>query len=533
LPGWSPGRFDLELREEALLHDHGEAWLSALPWPECDFKHIPRWWSCRRGLLRLGMHLYEELGACLQQGGPWLWVDGLGLVSYSGEAALAGLPAQSQLTALELRWNLGAGDIADLLRHWPYAAGLRELAVSGEGAAAHAVAEAKNLKSLTRLQITGMGLGPSGAAALARSDVLSQVRYLDLSNNEWLGFHEGQGVKSLARSRKLGAVTSLKLRKIRMESPGLEELLHSRLFRQLREFDLSRNALGEGALAAGLPTKGKPLPLESWDLTDCGLGESDIVAIADSPRLGNLRRLLLSGNRLGKRGGRALLDSPHLNQIVALSLGQAGLKAADVARLAERPASAALVSLDLADNKLGADSARALAGSPHVRELAHLSLSHSALGQEGMEAVLALPGLRRLELAGCELGPVAVEALARSPALARLTMLDLSANRVGARGAAALAASPHVGGLAELRLANCAIGTKALAALVGAGNLASLRRLDLRQNSLHGKEVVEQLQKWPLSAQLTEIRLERNGFSRGEACQLHDLFGKRLRAALY
>src|SRR4029079_978520 len=102
-----------------------------------------------------------------------------------------------------------------------------------------------------------------------------------------------------------------------------------------------------------------------------------------------------------------------------------------------------------------------------------------------------------------------MRASASSPALVVITLLDLSANRVRSRGAAALAASPHVGELVELRLADSEIGNQGLAALVRAKNLTALRRLDLSDNSLRGLEVVDRLRKWPASAQLTEIRLER------------------------
>jgi Ran GTPase-activating protein (RanGAP) involved in mRNA processing and transport len=138
-----------------------------------------------------------------------------------------------------------------------------------------------------------------------------------------------------------------------------------------------------------------------------------------------------------------------------------------------------------------------------------------------------------LEVAGCELGSVAIEMLAKAPALAKLRQLDLSRNRIRPRGIEALSASTHAGNLMELRLAGTQIGTQGLDALTRSKKLVSLRRLDLRGNSLAGKVVVDLLRKWPLASQLTEIRLERNSFSHGEACQLHDIFGKRLRAALY
>jgi hypothetical protein len=102
-----------------------------------------------------------------------------------------------------------------------------------------------------------------------------------------------------------------------------------------------------------------------------------------------------------------------------------------IGELAASPHLERLRRLDLTGNRIGPDGARALAASPHLGGLRELGLNGNAIGDDGAAMLSAAPwlaGVERLEVAGNWL---TADALARLlDAAPRVTAVDVSGNDV-------------------------------------------------------------------------------------------------------
>ena len=154
----------------------------------------------------------------------------------------------------------------------------------------------------------------------------------------------------------------------------------------------------------------------SWllDLTNKGIGDAGLKALAAVPGLANRSAIYLSGNNIGDEGLRALVASPYV---------------------------ANLDRLILWDNQIGDEGVKALAASSHLAALSTLDLGRNRVGDSG------------------------VAALASSPHLANLRALILVSNNIGDEGALALARSPFLKNLAELKPLNNHISAAGVTAL--------------------------------------------------------------------
>ena len=110
------------------------------------------------------------------------------------------------------------------------------------------------------------------------------------------------------------------------------------------------------------------------DLRNLRLGDADVRALANSPRLGRLRELDLGYNAIGTEGVRLVAGSTTLKGLADLGLRGCGVDADGARALAASPSVAGLTRLDLGSNVIGTDGIVALAGSPHLRKLRALAM---------------------------------------------------------------------------------------------------------------------------------------------------------------
>ncbi|MBX9628044.1 MAG: hypothetical protein K2X82_29870 [Gemmataceae bacterium] len=204
--------------------------------------------------------------------------------------------------------------------------------------------------------------------------------------------------------------------------------------------------------------------------------------LARCPSLRNLRRLDLSGNRIGADGVRELAASPYLDGLETIDLSGNDLGPDGMAALRAAQWFGGLRSLEAADNGLGADD---LAGLPPG--LGSLDVSHNSLGPAGVHAIRSAVGgrLDSLRAAGCGLGPGGLNLLDVA------TVIDLRRNRIGP-GAVV---PPLLDQLRELDLGFNDLGDGVVAALAraGASALRSLRLAGNRLTVVPGFPAVESL----------------------------------------
>jgi uncharacterized protein (TIGR02996 family) len=184
---------------------------------------------------------------------------------------------------------------------------------------------------------------------------------------------------------------------------------------------------------------------------------ADVQALARSPRLANLRRLGIHGERLAARNGMdkagmtALIESPHLKRLTGVDFAGKSLDH-EAMELLTKEAPWKLTSLNLDGTALHDYTLGLLLEAPWLPGLTWLSVYAAIWIDEAVRWFvrdLAPTRLRFLCLGSNRVGDGSAEVIASSPHLAELRELWLNFPHFTERGARALAGSPY---LAKLRL---------------------------------------------------------------------------------
>lgn len=234
---------------------------------------------------------------------------------------------------------------------------------------------------LSRLQIGE--IDAAGARQLVRSRGLGRLSELNLGNNPTLG----RGLRELAGAEQLTNLTGLLLH---YNSLGEEVtvLAESPYLGNLKELYLSGNQLTDATVATLARSLTMPR-LEQLDLRDNLVGDGGVRALAYHGQREALTTLLLVNNEIGPAGAWALAGTPYLPNLTRLYLNYNPLEDDGANAFASSPHRKALRELDLRHSAIRQHGGLALAGSPHLDNLEQLWLGGNRLGGE----VLAL--LRR------------------------------------------------------------------------------------------------------------------------------------------
>jgi uncharacterized protein (TIGR02996 family) len=178
---------------------------------------------------------------------------------------------------------------------------------------------------------------------------ITRVRSFDMDGG---GGVVGQAVTT---SPHLSSLCSLDLMEEGIWPAWLEAIAQNERLADLPslELKLHRNYLGDDALRI-LAKSANFRCLTELELGDAQIDSAVITAegvqaLAESPHLSQLRRLVLTCCDIGPEGVKSLLTSPHLSQLreLALTSGNRSLRGVGLAQLAEVPAPDRLSSLTL------------------------------------------------------------------------------------------------------------------------------------------------------------------------------------------
>jgi hypothetical protein len=227
--------------------------------------------------------------------------------------------------------------------------------------------------------------------------------------------------------------------------------------------------------------------LESLSLS----GEIDLTRLAQSPRLGQLRRLMLAERRPfgfvvpSAEPWAALADSPYLGRLRNLGLAYRTIPGDAIARLLSAPGLRNLHTLAIWDaHGIGDRVLSQLAGTvPQGPALTSLDLVNCGVTNQGVRVLAASPflsGLGRLRLAWNDGSPVCIEELLASSYLSpRLHRLDLSGWQLSREAFSLLASNPRLSGLRHLTLRSTGLDAEGMAALLASPYLRRLTALHL------------------------------------------------------
>jgi uncharacterized protein (TIGR02996 family) len=233
---------------------------------------------------------------------------------------------------------------------------------------------------------------------------------------------------------------------------------------------------------AGCPHLAK---LRRLDLSGNRIGAAGVRKLAESAFLGGLRELGLSANDPGSEGLASLVAAPWRENLDVLELAENGIGAPEL-RSFVTARFAHLVALDLSCNPLGQRGAEVLAKAGFAPRLGRLALSRCKLGSVGAAVLFMgrLGSLADLDVSFNDLGPDGAAAIAEDDSLAQLTALDLGFNHLELPGAEAIAAGDVLTSLVSLNLAGNRITQPGVESLARSDVLGSVEFLDLTANPI-------------------------------------------------
>ena len=334
-------------------------------------------------------------------------------------ATLARAPGLESVDIVSAR--LGGAAI-DVLARMPFASTLRSLGLGGSGLGEKALdtldgrfpaLDAIDLRSVglsdvildthlrrvnaqfpRTLKLAHNGLGTDGARALASTASLASVVELDLTWNR-IG---DDGLRAIAESPHLEALRSLSAAGTEMSDHGARALAEARTAR-LRVLDVTDSwltAAGIGALVGASTHVLERLAYSYRRPKNHLFGDETAEAIAREPRAASIRRLALTGVKVGDAGAAALGRSPHLAHLRSLDLHDNQISDGGVSALgsAERPSG--LVDLRLTGNRWTARSVPLLANEQSFPYLVRLNawLTGWRAGVREYDALRAVLGER-------------------------------------------------------------------------------------------------------------------------------------------
>lgn len=339
------------------------------------------------------------------------------------------------------------------------------------------------LQNIRKLTFYNTSLRTVEAEQLASSPYLGNLRELDLGDiNTTIG---PRGAYAIARAKSLKQLRKLDIGNHAISDDGARQLIHAKCLATLTDISMWNNDLTDSTLFS--LSQASHLKLTSLDLMDNFLSGSGLAAL-DGKHLSSLEYLSVSANSIGHDGAVNLARIPFAENLRNLFAGECAMddKALAVLLSAEWPQ---LTELNLWDNGFGSHAAKALAANRSPTKLEELSLARCEIGPTAARALgrASLPVLQSLDADNTTLGPKGIRALLAGPLVSTLRTLHLDEAELGDDGAVALAKSPAVANLRWLRLSENHITNRGAVALAESPYLEAVQSLDLSANKIKKK----------------------------------------------
>jgi hypothetical protein len=221
----------------------------------------------------------------------------------------------------------------------------------------------------------GMSLRDAHVARMAQLPALSQLRALDLMDND-IG---PDGVRALLGAVFISTLSVLRLGDNRIGADGAQLIAHSSALQNLRALDLSNPRQAARAAYA--------MVRPSTNRATFGIGSLGALHLAQSPWLRALEHLDLAYNTLNAAAARVLARAPISRSLVELELSYNDIGSTGLAALCSADSSfESLQVLSVRENGISDDGAYALATS-RLMSLRQIDLSLNRIWSGGMSAL--------------------------------------------------------------------------------------------------------------------------------------------------
>ena len=234
------------------------------------------------------------------------------------------------------------------------------------------------------LKLSGRYISSDDVKIICNYPGIKTVRVLDLADNQV----NDEALPVLFESENLAQLEELYLGINFLIGEGLTEIACSSQIKlgNLKKLVISDNRLTDASVADFIRSKNFP-NLESLDVGWNEVGNETAKALADATSFSGLKTLILERSYIELEGLKEMVQGDLMDQLQELNISANKLKDEAVQMIATTPKWKSLKILRLSQNMFGDPGAKALGESTSLSGLTHLYAGRNYFGNEGAQAI--------------------------------------------------------------------------------------------------------------------------------------------------
>jgi len=234
------------------------------------------------------------------------------------------------------------------------------------------------------LKLSGRYISSDDVKIICNYPGIKTVRVLDLADNQV----NDEALPVLFESENLAQLEELYLGINFLIGEGLTEIACSSQIKlgNLKKLVISDNRLTDASVADFIRSKNFP-NLESLDVGWNEVGNETAKALADATSFSGLKTLILERSYIELEGLKEMVQGDLMDQLQELNISANKFKDEAVQMIATTPKWKSLKILRLSQNMFGDSGAKALGESTSLSGLTHLYAGRNYFGNEGAQAI--------------------------------------------------------------------------------------------------------------------------------------------------
>ena len=234
------------------------------------------------------------------------------------------------------------------------------------------------------LKLSGRYISSDDVKIICNYSGIKTVRVLDLADNQV----NDEALPVLFESENLVQLEELYLGINFLIGEGLTEIACSSQIKlgNLKKLVISDNRLTDASVADFIRSKNFP-NLESLDVGWNEVGNETAKALADATSFSGLKTLILERSYIELEGLKEMVQGDLMDQLQELNISANKFKDEAVQMIATTPKWKSLKILRLSQNMFGDPGAKALGESTSLSGLTHLYAGRNYFGNEGAQAI--------------------------------------------------------------------------------------------------------------------------------------------------